>query len=262
MNITNKTTDTITNKKNTTMTKSKTTNTMEKKEEKKEVVNAQMRGTFTTNLYEVEFESKLNPSENGLGFSTMVAAPSEEMARKWFQMAHEACEIREVEEIDSVICPFMALQHGMTLRDYQHEAMTTCMETSHNMEYMVLNLLGEVGELAEKLLPFCKDYNMRDNLGLAQLLGARSGKVAKQIRKGLTKVYEPMDVLKIPTFDSEMIHKELGDILWQLAGVCDVMEYPLNFVAYDNLEKLAARKKAGTIDGNGDGVSAEDGRKV
>ena len=51
--------------------------------------------------------------------------------------------------------------------------------------------------------------------------------------------------------------KEAGDILWQLSGLCSVMGWELNDVAKMNLNKLAARKEAGTIDGSGDGILRE-----
>jgi hypothetical protein len=50
------------------------------------------------------------------------------------------------------------------------------------------------------------------------------------------------------------LKKEAGDILWQLAGLCRVMGWDLEDVAQGNLDKLAARKEAGTIDGSGDGI--------
>lgn len=50
------------------------------------------------------------------------------------------------------------------------------------------------------------------------------------------------------------LKKEAGDILWQLSGLCTVMNWPLEDVAQQNLDKLAARKAIGTIDGNGDGI--------
>ena len=52
----------------------------------------------------------------------------------------------------------------------------------------------------------------------------------------------------------EELKKEAGDILWQLSGLCKVMGWNLEDVAQMNLDKLAARKKIGTIDGNGDGI--------
>ena len=52
----------------------------------------------------------------------------------------------------------------------------------------------------------------------------------------------------------EELKKEAGDILWQLSGLCSVMGWNLEDVAQENLDKLAARKEAGTIDGCGDGI--------
>ena len=34
----------------------------------------------------------------------------------------------------------------MTLNDYQQRAMTTCLPESENFAYMMLNLVGEVGD--------------------------------------------------------------------------------------------------------------------
>lgn len=131
----------------------------------------------------------------------------------------------------------------MTLNEYQEKAMTTCMPSCNNFSYMFLNLVGEVGEFASK--------------------------VAKAIRKdkayigGQTEVDEPNDLTIISdapeysVFCSEL-RKELGDILWQLSGTCKVMGWTLEEVAEENLAKLAARKAAGTIDGNGDGISGAE----
>lgn len=120
----------------------------------------------------------------------------------------------------------------MTLNEYQKQAMTTCMPSSENFSYMFLNLVGEVGEFASK--------------------------VAKAIRKGNAEISHSKlsrigDTDMLATQDEEL-KKEAGDILWQLSGVCSVMGWSLNEVAQMNLDKLAARKQAGTIDGNGDGI--------
>ena len=45
-----------------------------------------------------------------------------------------------------------------------------------------------------------------------------------------------------------------GDVLWQLSGLCSVMGWSLDDIAQMNLDKLAARKAVGTIDGDGDGI--------
>lgn len=117
----------------------------------------------------------------------------------------------------------------MELKEYQERAMTTCMPSSNNFSYMFLNLVGEIGEFASK--------------------------VAKFIRKDKAGIEN--DILMMcgcHTNDVEELKKEAGDILWQLSGLCTVMGWSLEDVAQQNLDKLAARKAVGTIDGNGDGI--------
>lgn len=125
----------------------------------------------------------------------------------------------------------------MELNEYQKRAMETCMPTCNNFGYMMLNLVGEVGEL--------------------------SSKVAKAVRKGLVNLEgntlkwnyvqeEGDNIYQTPNeFDSEL-RKEAGDILWQLSGLCRVMGWNLEDIAQMNLDKLASRKERGVIDGNGD----------
>ena len=132
----------------------------------------------------------------------------------------------------------------MELNEYQKRAMTTCMESSNNFSYMMLNLVGEVGEL--------------------------SSKIAKQIRKEKISVHENLFVEEYSSTKSLKdgdeyfkdldleLKKEAGDILWQLSGLCDVLGWDLEDVAEMNLDKLQARKKNGTIDGSGDGVTKEE----
>lgn len=121
----------------------------------------------------------------------------------------------------------------MELKEYQEKAMTTCMSSSNNFGYMFLNLVGEVGEFASK--------------------------VAKHIRKGKLSINDNVLCGKWGVSNNSESHieelkKEAGDILWQLSGLCTVMGWSLEDVAQTNLDKLAARKAIGTIDGNGDGI--------
>lgn len=123
----------------------------------------------------------------------------------------------------------------MELNEYQKKAMATCMPSCYNFSYMMLNLVGEVGEFASK--------------------------VAKQIRKDNFFIGD--DERKNDLLTNEISYKdyseikaglkyEAGDILWQLAGLCKAMGWSLEDVAKCNLEKLDSRKKRGVIDGNGD----------
>ncbi len=122
----------------------------------------------------------------------------------------------------------------MTLNEYQEKAMSTCMDSCNNFSYMMLNLVGEVGEL--------------------------SSKVAKMIRKGKFDIGGEsnlrVDIKAMNGDDIETIDKELkleaGDIAWQLAGLCKIFGWSLEDVCQANLDKLASRKARGVIDGNGD----------
>lgn len=116
----------------------------------------------------------------------------------------------------------------MTLNEYQDRALDTCLQESRNTSYMLLNLVGEVGEF--------------------------SGKIGKYIRKGEAKISENDLRLYGPASRERDIDlmKEAGDILWQLSGLCYFMGWRLEDVASQNLAKLADRKKRGVIDGNGD----------
>lgn len=120
----------------------------------------------------------------------------------------------------------------MTLNDYQQQAMTTCLPESENFAYMMLNLVGEVGEIA--------------------------GKVSKYIRKGQAsfkgndlRLYSQGDDNAAWDRESDL-RKEAGDVLWQLAGLCTVMGWDLEDIARQNLSKLADRKQRGVIASEGD----------
>ena len=127
----------------------------------------------------------------------------------------------------------------MELNVYQKKAMETCMPTCENISYMLLNLVGEVGEF--------------------------SSKIAKGIRKGEMMITENALCLDSKQFTKESLERlkeslmaECGDICWQLSGLCTVMGWDLEEVAEYNLKKLAERKKNGTIAGNGDGTTKEE----
>lgn len=120
----------------------------------------------------------------------------------------------------------------MTLNDYQQQAMTTCLPESENFAYMMLNLVGEVGEIA--------------------------GKISKYIRKGQAN-FEGNDLRLYSQGDDNAawdresdLRKEAGDVLWQLAGLCTVMGWDLEDIARQNLSKLADRKRRGVIASEGD----------
>lgn len=121
----------------------------------------------------------------------------------------------------------------MELNEYQKRAMETCLPESENFAYMILNLVGELGEFASK--------------------------VAKSIRKGQMVVDRNDmqivgDVATVADVDQlhEGLKAEAGDILWQLSGLCNISGWSLEEIARGNLVKLASRKERGEIDGDGD----------
>lgn len=100
----------------------------------------------------------------------------------------------------------------MLMEDYQELAWKTALESAKNPAYMVANLTSEAGEVA--------------------------GKYAKWIRDGV--------------LDEAGMQKEVGDVLWQIAGLSTVMGWNLADVASQNLRKLAQRQMNNTLMGGGD----------
>lgn len=126
------------------------------------------------------------------------------------------------------------MEKEMTLNEYQRKAMTTCMESSANPLYMLFMLGEEIGEL--------------------------QGKFSKAIRKGIIYFEKNELVFTDKATDKDiaewedLVAKECGDILWGVAGICNILGWDLGNIGDINLDKLAARKAIGTIDGNGDGI--------
>jgi NTP pyrophosphatase (non-canonical NTP hydrolase) len=102
----------------------------------------------------------------------------------------------------------------MGLNDYQSQTNTTAIyPKAKALEYLTTGLAGEVGELCSK--------------------------VAKAYRKDAP-------------LDKSGCASEIGDILWFLAQLADVLHYNLADIASDNLSKLRDRKDRGVLQGNGD----------
>lgn len=138
----------------------------------------------------------------------------------------------------------------LSLNEYQSLAMTTCMPTCENFSYMFLNLVGEVGELASKVAKQVRKGNV--TIGDVWYVKNFNGATRTSVQPNKLKTnFETL--AEEQNFEKEL-KAEAGDVLWQLAGLCYVMGWTLNDVGLGNLDKLAARKAIGTIDGNGDGI--------
>lgn len=114
----------------------------------------------------------------------------------------------------------------MELQEYQRRAMSTCLPACENIVYMLNGLTAEVGEINDK--------------------------VAKWVRKGIARidnnqlVFNTSDESVVEDFRHELI-KEVGDCAWFIAGLSMVLGASLDNVCGINLDKLANRKKEGTI---------------
>ena len=107
----------------------------------------------------------------------------------------------------------------MDFDNYQIEARKTAIypNKDKNFIYPTLGLVGESGEVAEKIKKIIRDKN------------------------GI--------------FDNESklgLKKELGDVLWYLSNLCDELNFSLSDVAKINLEKLNLRLTTNKISGSGD----------
>ena len=107
----------------------------------------------------------------------------------------------------------------MDFKTYQKQARLTAQypNLGSNNIYPTLGLVGEAGEVAEKVKKVIRD------------------------KKGI--------------FDEESkkaIKKELGDVLWYWSNLCNEFGFSFEDVALQNLEKLRLRASKGKISGSGD----------
>lgn len=107
----------------------------------------------------------------------------------------------------------------LTLNDYQKKALATTRghDQPDELYHLLLGLVGETGEVAEKFKKLVRD----------------KGGDLEQL-------------------DREDIAKELGDILWYLAVLSDFLGVPLEDIGQKNIQKLSDRQKRGVLSGSGD----------
>ena len=107
----------------------------------------------------------------------------------------------------------------MDLKTYQKNARLTAQypNLGSNYIYPTLGLVGEAGEVAEKVKKVIRD---------------KKGVFDDESKKGLKK--------------------ELGDVLWYVSNLCTEFNFSLDDIALQNLEKLKLRAAKGKISGSGD----------
>ena len=107
----------------------------------------------------------------------------------------------------------------MHFSDYQKKSRETVVypDKDNNFIYPTLGLVGEAGEIAEKVKKIIRD----------------SGGVVSDEKR-------------------EELKKELGDVLWYLAQLATEFKLDLGDIADTNIEKLRSRKERGVLQGSGD----------
>ena len=107
----------------------------------------------------------------------------------------------------------------MELNEYQRESRKTALypEVGNNTIYPTLGLVGESGEVADKVKKILRD------------------------KKGVFDK-DSKDAIKF----------ELGDVLWYISQLSSELGYELEEIAHANLEKLKDRRSRGKIQGSGD----------
>lgn len=122
---------------------------------------------------------------------------------------------------------------NLTLNEYQDKAMSTCLPESDNLFYMLANLVGEFASKAGK-------HMRKGKLHITTTQRDEEGKILH------TQVWNVSDE------ERHLMLSEIGDILWQTAGLAKVMGVTLEEVAEENLAKLVSRKQRNVIAGDGD----------
>lgn len=107
----------------------------------------------------------------------------------------------------------------MTFDEYQKLALRTASRKGEDIElvHRVLGLLGEAGEVAEKMKKVYRDDK-----------GKMSAEVVGDLKK------------------------ELGDILWYITALADFFDVSLEEIGRINIDKLASRQKREKLGGSGD----------
>lgn len=107
----------------------------------------------------------------------------------------------------------------MNFDQYQKLSRKTALypKRGRNFVYPTLGLVGESGEVAEKIKKVLRD---------------KKGIVDKKTKREIAK--------------------ELGDVLWYLAQIATELGLSLEVVAVQNIKKLGSRKIRGKLRGSGD----------
>lgn len=167
----------------------------------------------------------------------------------------------------------------MDLKEYQIKSRETAVypDVGHNLQYPSLGLLGEVGEIAEKVKKVHRDkaglYSSED----IRLLQKECGDVAWYLSQYVSElgidlagcdwaeythgtVSTEETVIRLGVEVGRLLDPQafsssttcVGMILLQLRRLCTRLGIPLETVLQENVNKLQSRKERGVLKGSGD----------
>lgn len=108
-----------------------------------------------------------------------------------------------------------------TLNDYQEKAWSYALPSAQNSGYLFPGIAAEVGELCGVQAKFVRDNPISTDLFLWEKR-------------------------------QESLKKELGDVLWFVAGIASNYHWKLEDIAKMNIDKLEDRRQRNVIQGSGD----------
>ena len=145
----------------------------------------------------------------------------------------------------------------MDFGEYQTQARNfSKFPQEYKFQYLLLGLLSEVGEVLEKMdneLFSTKTDNEIQNLFRDFVtLSNKADVIKKKIRDEGNTDYSPDNIDELFSSSRVELGKEIGDILWYKANLCDALHLSLDHVASMNLNKLNSRLSRDVISGSGD----------
>lgn len=154
----------------------------------------------------------------------------------------------------------------MEFNQYQALAKTTAIyPDAVRGLYPLLGLVGETGEVVEKILASIEvtmdaaDFDVESDTKTARIMELlktvkEAGKELEVLKKDIRKNGLPGVVVTIKTdFEKkDGIIKELGDQMWYQAATCSDFGLNMDAVAQANYDKLKSRQERNVLDGSGD----------
>lgn len=115
----------------------------------------------------------------------------------------------------------------MTFNEYSKSIRPT-RDCPSSIFYSALGLAGEAGEVVDKIKKYWRD----------------------KVYKSEEDWDHELDLMDKDT--KEGIIKEMGDVMWYLSDLADLLGVSLDRVAQTNIQKIKGRVERGTVHGEGD----------